>query len=450
LADNVDGNSDGDLLDSEDVVVMWEQPSGLMSRTTVGRVANGVDAQLINYLVPPLSEGCVGDCADGFQAGHIDMDTDYYNDVDGTGGMTTKHSHEYDKAVGRVYVDYRDHGVLDGHVQIDDPAWLPQNDDWIVVVANGDLSPGSNITIDGRTWNVVEYQKLIQQKLMDWQGGNAPLVDDKGETLIFSSRDLVSSGGTVKHDFNDMAILRGGLHPTRTGCVNSNDAVTKGRYRNGSLVTQFINKKVFTACTTPGCSLDRVIVQNPDDLPEEVILSDSTRVVLKEDLDENGIVEPEAYEVYGGIRGLSRGAGNTDLLFESTIFWHYDGAACYGEASWEADVVAERAKYIISEEEWAQILANAGITDLDAEYVRIQNCLEADPYNKACLEDLEIVEELLVMRKIVEGYDGGDPTGLGGDGETPVTMGGEASDLGVTAGPNFQLGRRTWTDIFDG
>ena len=38
-------------------------------------------------------------------------------------------------------------------------------------------------------------------------------------------------------------------------------------------------------------------------------------------------------------------------------------------------------------------------------------------------------------------------TGLESDGETPVVMEGAAAAAGLTVGPNFEVGRRTWTDV---
>lgn len=451
--DKWDGNKDDDILDSDDIVAMWKLPEGLMSQTIIGRISNGVDAQIINYLVPPVvDDACTGDCSGGFLGGHIDVDTDYWNDGDGgVGDKTFKHTHEYDKEVGRVYVDYRDHDVVDGHVTIDESGYLPQSDKWIAVIANADLSPGSVLTLDDRQYNVVDYQRMIQRKMRTWNGKGSALTDDSGKTLIFSMDDLKSSGGTVRHDFDDMSILAGGLHPSNTGCVRDGDSVTNGRYRNGALVTQFINLDVFTACSTTGCSLDKVIVQNPTDLPEEVLYKDESRMLMSEDLNKDGVIKKEDYEVYGGIRGKAVGKGNDALLFESTIFWHYKGGACYGESNYESEVDRVIDELVFTQEDFDKLLADEGITDLDAAYDAVLECLEIDDGDKDCKKRLETIEELYDLQtEIVDlGGDSSDDTGLDSTGEEPVIMGGEASDLGVTAGPNFQAGRRTWTEIFN-
>jgi hypothetical protein len=306
------------------------------------------------------------------------------------------------------------------------------------------------LTLGNRRYNVVEYQAMLQRKLRSWEGQGSPLTDDSGNSLIFSMTDLVAQDGTVRHDFTDQAIVAGGVHPTNTGCVKGDDFVTKGRYRNGALVTQFVNLNVFTPCTGNGCSLDKVIVQEPEDLPEEMVLSDGSRVAMKVDLNGDGAVSVADYEVFGGIRGFGI-PENTNVMFESTIFWHYPGGACYGEDGWETDVQEAISEYVLTEEEFLLLVEENGYagTNLDEEYQRVQQCIAADGDDrKNCEKELEVLDALLAAREMVPELQGGVDDGLASDGETPFIMGGEASDLGMTAGPNFQVGRRTWTDVF--
>lgn len=235
-ADNFNANANEATDDPEDVVVMWKQPDGVMSQTAIARVSNGVDAQLLNYVVPPAAPPCSGDCVAGFQGGHIDVDTDYWDDKEGgVGDKTQKHNHEYDKKTGQVYVDYFDMNTGDatGHVELDDTDTVPSDTEWIVLVANADLSPGSVMTIGDKEWNVVEYQAMMHRALRDWNGTDA-LLDEDDESLIFTTGDISSDGGTVRHAFNDMAILAGGLHPNNTGCVKDGDSMMNGRYRGGA------------------------------------------------------------------------------------------------------------------------------------------------------------------------------------------------------------------------
>jgi hypothetical protein len=447
-SDNIDGNDDGDLIDSEDQVAMWAQPNGIMSQPTIARVAQGVDTQLLNYIVPPAELPCTGDCPGGFQGGHIDVDTDYYNhgakkgDLGGVGGKTYKHTHEYDKDTGRVYIDYMEIG-MDKHVELSNDGLIPQDEEFIVIVANADMSPGSVMTLDDREYNVVEYQAMIHRKLRAWDG-EGDLTDDDGNTLIFTVAGLEASGGTVRHSFNDMAILAGGLHPTNTGCVNKTDAVTNGRYRNGSLVTQAVSRSMFDG---DGNALDKLIVQQPGDLAHPAVLSDGSQVNMKEDFDDSGDFDADNYEVFGGLRAEIEGEGDTDALFESTLFWHYPGGACYGDDGWEEDVLAARDDGVLTQEEFDQMLADLGIADLDQALEDNAHCADTSSADGGCME---FYDELLALQElettITEGGINAN-TGLEGDGETPVIVEGAATEQGITVGPNFQTGRRTWVDI---
>ncbi|MCZ6832020.1 MAG: PilC/PilY family type IV pilus protein [Gammaproteobacteria bacterium] len=453
LTDNIDSNSDGDLVDSVDIVVMWAQPAGVMSQATIARVADGVDAQLFNYVVPPVELPCAVDCPDGFQGGHIDVDTDYFDNTDGgVGDKTFKHTHVYDKKVGRVFLDYQDldnfavTGNALGHAELDETWVMDAADEFIVVVANADLSPGAVLTLDDREYNVVEYQAMIHKKLRAWNG-SGPLEDDDGNSLIFTTAGLAADGGTVKNAFDDMAILAGGLHPSNTGCVNRDDAVTNNRYRNGALVTQAINRDIFIGGS--GNALDALIVQLPTDLLSPVVLGNGDQVALKEDFDGSGSFDTGSpdYEVFGGLRADISGQGDDDAYWESTVFWHYGGASCYGEPNWEADVAQVVDEAVLTQEEFDEILAALGITDLQAALDSLEYCKDTKEKEGGCkdtysdLQDLEHLESTIWSGAIAS------TTGLESDGETPVVMEGTVAQAGLTVGPNFESGRRTWTDI---
>jgi hypothetical protein len=463
-ADNIDGNSDGDIVDREDYITMWQQPDGIMSEVTIGRITLGIDAQLLNYLVPPASEPCEGDCSGGFQFGHVDVDTDYWEDnKEGVGDATEEHTHEYDKDAMRVYVDYLDHGPeVTGHAEIDDTDFVPDTAEWIVVVANADLSPGSTLTIDDVEYNVVDYQVMIHKLLRDWRGTDFALEDGAGNSLILSAAGLATSGGTIRNAFDDMSLISGGVHPTNTSCVNSDDAVTNGRYRNGSLVTQIINTDVFSAdCATTGCNLDPLIVQNPTDMGTTAQLGDNRQVTMKEDFDTSGSFDASNYEIFGGLRADISGTGDDDAFWESTVFWHYGGGSCYGADEYDADVLTVRDNLILTQEEFDALLVelNPGITSLEQEILDNEYCKDTKEGKdigdgtgrtgcKTYYEDLLDLAELeqtisdedgnLVNQEII-GHTTGDPFIVGGNGE----------DIGPTLGPNYFLGRRTWTDVTD-
>jgi hypothetical protein len=446
-ADNVDGNTDGDLADGEDVVVMWAQPEGVMSQPTIARVAHGVDAQLLNYVVPPAELPCTDDCPMGFQGGHVDVDTDYFDNGDGgTGEATHKHSHEYDKKVGRVYIDYVDMVEAD-HIEIDDEAALPGDEEFVIVVANADLSPGAVLTLGDVEYNTLEYQVMIHKKLRDWDGVSA-LEDDDGNSLIHTMDGILAAGGTVRQSFNDLAILAGGLVATNTGCVKGGDFWPNDRYRGGALVTQAIDRSILTKPALFGSSvLDRLIVQNPTDLPDSIQLG-REQIPLKEDFDEDDSFETDNYEIFGGLRADISGQGDTDAYWESTVFWHYGGGDCYGEDGYEEDLAAILDDLIFSQEEFNEMLAALGVTgnidDLLEEYAYCKDIKEGDGGCKELYQDLE---ELAELATTIVDIDIDSTTGLESDGETPVVMEGAAAPAGLTVGPNFAVGRRTWTDV---
>lgn len=450
--DMIDGNGDMLLDATDDIPVMWQQESGIMSEATIARVGQGVDTQLFNYIVPPVSGGyapCTENCTAGFVGGHVDVDTDYFGnagkskkgqppDLGGVGGKTHKHTHEYDKKTEQVYVDYLaiNIGGVDDHVELDDPSYIPQDTRFVVIVANAELSPGSVMTLGKQQYNVVEYQALIHKALYNWDG-SSDITDGKGNSLIFTGRGLTDSGGTVRHSFNDMAIVAGGLHPTNTGCVNGSDAVTKGRYRNGALVTQAVSLSTLTGGSNP---LDNLIIQTPSDYSETVLLTDGTQVKMQEDLDKSDSIEP--IEIFGGLRGIRSGQGVPDVLWESTLFWHYPGGACYGDADWVADVLAARDELTIDEEEFQALLDDLGITDVDE---AIAECDLTGNCSDGFYQDLQALAAIEAMMTYGDGIVSGG--GLDSSDDKPNLVGGSAENLGITVGPNYFPGRRTWVDI---
>ncbi|MCZ6471069.1 MAG: PilC/PilY family type IV pilus protein, partial [Gammaproteobacteria bacterium] len=356
--DRVDNNTDGDLNDAEDIPMAWQRKTGSMSQVTIARVAKGFDTLFLNFLNPPLvPPACVGTCEGGISGGHIDVDTDSAGMDDGLGGKTDGHVHEYDDKTDRTYVDYFDIDPLGGgKLNNVTDVGISLAEDFIVLIANADLSPGGELTIDDKEYNVVKYQRMIHKKLAAWDGVG-PLVDDEGVSLIHKIAQLQSSSIALRSSFNSLAITSGGLHPTNTGCVNGAASITNGRWRNGALIFHLVKRSHFIAGTPP---LDRLTVQNPSDLRSPIILSDGTQVVLTEDLNGNGVIDAGApdYEVYGGLTVSS----NVEFLYESTLFWHYPGGACYGDPGW----ILEVAEATHSLELYQEALEAAGFADIDA------------------------------------------------------------------------------------
>ena len=463
-SDLLDGNSDTDVLDSDDVPMAWQRRSGVMSRVTIARIGVGVDTQFLNYLEPPISFACTGDCDGGFQGGHVDVDT--YHMSETYHGGSTQHDHEYDKKTNRVYVDYFDlnEPSVTGQVNINESgSGIASGEDFVILVANADFSPGSTMTIGSKTWNVVDYQRELHMALKNWDatGSDEPL-DADGASLIFNWGEIDTAGGTIQHAFEDTAIIAGGLHPTQTGCVKDTafgpkdakdgdptyDSATRvGRYRNGALVTQLIKASYFSADP----AISQVDIQLPTDLIEEVVLSDSSRVDLTEDFDSSTVIEDSNHEILGGLIAKS----GTERLWESTLFWHFGdtadaltkdtdhatGKPCYGSDLWEAAVAIELSGITSDEFGELEVLLDAAGIGLDD----IAPCLEditLTQCNSITASELEAITEYLEVSS-----GGGGDDEFGSDGEDGVTMGGGAEDIGVTSGPTPALGRQTWTDI---
>lgn len=137
---------------------------------------------------------------------------------------------------------------------------------FILTIANAELSPGGVLSINGQTESVVDYQKRVDAYL----AGNSaalPVFTLNGASDI-KLADL-------KIGFSADALAKGGLIGTVTGCVVSNNPGKLGEYRNGALVIQAIDVAAAK-------------------------LNSKTRTA----------------ELNGG------------LLWESTLFWHWDNG-CY-------------------------------------------------------------------------------------------------------------------------
>jgi hypothetical protein len=331
-----------------------------------------------------------------------------------------------------------------------------------VVVANADLSPGSTLTLDDVEYNVVDYQVMIHKLLRVWEGNNHPLVDGAGNSLVFTAADIVASGGTVRNAFDDMSLISGGVHPTNTGCVNKDDAVTNDRYRNGALVTQLINTDVFANnCNDIGCNLDRLIIQNPTDMGTTVQLGDNRQVAMKEDFDTSGTYEASNYEIFGGLRADISGQGDDDAFMESTVFWHYGGGTCYGAEGYDQDVLDVRDNLILTQEEFDELLValNPAITNLQDEIAANEYCKDTKDGNDigdgtgrtGCKNYYKDLLELAELEQTITDEDGNpiNPEIIGHTTGDPFIVGGNGEDIGPTLGPNYLLGRRTWTDVTD-
>jgi hypothetical protein len=498
--ENLDGDGAPDYSDPEDIPMGWQRPDGNMSQPTIASLSAGVDTMFLNFLNPPIVEvavappeptgesGCVGVCSGGLEGGHFDLD----HDTD-LGGSTDEHTHEYDDDTNRTYIDFLD--MVEQHDIQDDVA---NGVDFIPLIANADFSKGGTLLIsrngstDDVEYNVVEYQKMIHQALAEWDGVS-DLTDPEGRSLIFK----INQVDKFRITFNSLALITGGLHPSETGCVKD-DPVThtyNGRWRNGALVMHLVKADLFDDLGASESALDRLVVQTPVDFQEAVYLPpEYNGVRLTKDVDEDGFIVGTGpdYEIYGGLHADPARAEN-GFLYESTVFWHFDGD-CYGKPNWSQDYYVESQNTVY--EILYEALDRAEVSNLEELAAKIDGLLasgcategggdsgdkdkdgdkdaEPDPEPVdpdapvSCQEEYDSLAETYALGLLIEANgvtiqcdadgclgDGGDGDG-DGDGEGGgasisgelQTIEGGIDETGITSGPNFEVGRRTWIDI---
>lgn len=431
-----------------DIPMGWSRGPGILSRVTIGRIANGSDAIFVNRLEPFFTQPCTGSCAGGLQGGHMDVDTWHSNKAIDDG--STKHDHEYDKDYGRVYVDAFDvnAGGDNGHVElaIKPDTWLPcdadciaNDQEFVVIVSNADFSPGSQMTVGTKERNVVDYQREIHNALKLWTDPDADPVDSDGDSLLFTLNSISAGGGTLRHSFSDFAIIAGGLHPTQTGCVKGDpdetyDMTTQvGRWRNGALTTQIVDADFLRdqlRAGTISSAIEGLNIQKPVDLIENLQLPTGNRGKLYEDYNTNGVIEDSNQERMGGLLAKN----GAERLWENTIFWHFKGD-CYGEANWLADRIQAVLAALGDDDAF-----DALIEELERQAEEI-GCPDTDA---GCDPQTYIDEQLEAL--FAELFGLGSTGVSGGDGENAVITQGEL-DSSVTSGPSTVTGRQSWTDV---
>jgi hypothetical protein len=457
-ADRVDGNIDGDLLDKEDVPMGWKRDDGNMSQVTIARLGDGIDTLFLNFLNPPLIEpACSGTCEGGFAGGHVDVDTT--TNSSGLWGKTA-HVHQYDDKTELTFIDYFTlHLHKDAEKLQPVDSEVDGDEEFIVLIANADWSPGGVLTLGTREYSVVEYQRIIQMALAKWDG-KGDLTDPSGNSLIFTLNKIKAAGGTLRNSFDNQAIVAGGLIGTETKCVNSGENVEKDRRRGGALLLQLVSASHFrTPALGTKKAITRVTVQNPDDFKTVVVLGNGDSIELTEDLVKDSNIKYSDYEIFGGLVA----SNDDEFLYEATLFWHWDGS-CYNRDNWEEDFVKETQG--VTEEAYQEMLTAAGYTtfeELETKIAGLEACANYDGDDKdlkkaakQCKEDLkdvlkddgELYSLGLLVRMRSNGGVGGDGNGSGGGiSGDPQVMSGKADNLGISKGLNTNLGRRTWIDI---
>ena len=102
---------------------------------------------------------------------------------------------------------------------------------------------------------------------------------------------------------------------------------------------------------------------------------------------------------------------------------------------------------ILTQEEFDAILSDLGITDLNQELLDNEGCKDTAAAAGGCSEYYAQLIYLADLETTISNSGIDSATGLESDGESPVIVEGAATEQGITVGPNFRTGRRTWVDV---
>ena len=349
--DKIDGNGDGDTQDVADVPIGLETIEGVMAQLTLGSLSSEQDIQFAGYVninkahpkvcvdevtktcdpEPPID--CETDptlCKSVDESGiqHIDVDVD--TPRGGLNGLPDAHEHAYDRTRKIDYVDYRNLN-LDGSSKHNVTSAVLPNQQFIVLIANADLSPGAYITIGKNIYNVVYYQKMIHQALAKWDG-TGDLLDPNGKSLIHSLASIAASGGTLRTTFDKDVLKNRGVIPTQTDCMENNThSATTGRMRNGSLTMHLVKREAFDGLPAGQKAISKVLVQNPTHFTPWIRNLSDRHNSMGGWINMAPTVNGQKVR-YAGLRALD----NASFLYEGIIFWHWNGE-CYGTAKWETE-----------------------------------------------------------------------------------------------------------------
>ncbi|MEJ2321474.1 MAG: PilC/PilY family type IV pilus protein [Gammaproteobacteria bacterium] len=372
------GDYSGDgLLDEKDGVMQQgrlDYPAGefldnaLFSAIRVARLASGMSAVLFNAM----------HIASTGEMGRSPVDLDADTPGSGLGGASEHHSHGYTGiAPASAAIDYLAPKAGQRHLF---PAGDAIGGDFMIMLANADLSPAAELVIGAgeheKSWRLPDFQAIMQKKLLAYDGSLDPaghFIDDDGFPLLFSGG---ASGqpnrlSRLEIRFDPRAVSLGGLHATLPRCVNRDPGITHGRWRNGALTLQLHAADILS-------KPEAWLVQQPGDLASAA----------------GGV---------GGVRGDP--ANDSAFLYESAIYWHYPGKACYGDADWGREVAA--ATGMLSEAVIFALLDDSGdftaanLAAIDAAVALISSlrcaqgrgfdCVHAEAYAEAD----EVLRELL-------------------------------------------------------
>ena len=208
----------------------------------------------------------------GVLGGHIDVDTSSFI-ADIGDGRTDGHVHQYDNKYDTPEVDL--FHMLDFQLH-NITADIPDGSTkFKLIVANASLSPGGILTINSEPNPVAAYD--------DTELADLPVYSFDG---VAGTTQLTG----LKMVFDILAIARHTVLPTNTGDVRGNVPGKNGEWRNGALTLQAV----------------AVNEDGSDAFTTDTSLS----------------------------AGGNQGVATSGLLYECTIFWHWDGPS-YHEPGWD-------------------------------------------------------------------------------------------------------------------
>jgi hypothetical protein len=121
-------------------------------------------------------------------------------------------------------------------------------------------------------------------------------------------------------------------------------------------------------------------------------------------------------------------------------------------------VLAIRDDMILTQDEFDALLAALGVSDLQQALIDNEFCKDTDEEEQVaggggdgCATFYSALLALVELEQTITDEDGVPPDNdiLGPTGGDPYFVEGDAENIGVSLGPNYQLGRRTWTDVTD-
>jgi hypothetical protein len=257
--------------------------AGLWSQPVLALVNSGASTTLFNNNTlaspgdvpgPPTTPTTTG-----IRGGHFDYD--FYNTANST---TDKHVHMYDDVYNVTGASFTASSDSDFNLTAD--GRVTSSSEFFVLVSNGDLSPGVNITVGGKTWKAYEFPNTFDGTQTYYNATTAKKFQFQMPDNVLDAKDW----GT--------GVIRAGLHPTAPECVIYDPTLNIGgrtEIHNGALTIWVLKK------STPKSAIVLNVVGNP----------------------------AKGYKV----------TNDSYVLKKWTVFWHngkmgIDTAPCYGEAGW--------------------------------------------------------------------------------------------------------------------